>query len=637
MNDYNKFDAYPALSQEQFDFFVKLIYKIGGIQLDHKKQDLVVSRLGRRLAFHNFTSWNEYINFLKLESPEELTEFVNALTTNKSEFFRENIHFKFMEEKVREIHAKDPSYVFYFWSAACSFGCEPYTIAMVMENIGKGLGVTLNYRILATDIDTEMLNKADTGVYSFQDVKRDVPDNFLRQYFLAGKGPNASLARVRPELKCNIKFRPFNLISKDKLPLKFDFVFVRNVLIYFDPPTVEGVLKKLSSHLKLGGHLITGLCESVVIPEFSSRGNSIHQLPPKVSASARTAVNVAPSRIKVLIVDDSKVIQTVLNKLISENPAFEVSGVAGDPFEANELIAKVRPDVVTLDIKMPKMDGIAYLSKLAALNIPAIMVTGAADEDNHLILDAMARGATDVLIKPTPSQFESFKGQLWDALLSAKSANLQKSKKLVSSIPFAFEGKLSERIIAIGSSTGGTKALEVILCALPIEVPPVVIVQHIPPIFSRHLAERINQMAQITVKEAEDGEMAAPGTAYIAPGDRHMEIRDVGGKWRIKLNNDGPRNRHKPSVDVLFDSIAIEAGERALGVLLTGMGKDGAEGLLKIKHRGGSTFAEHESSCVVYGMPKAAIELGAADVIAPLQDIPMALAKRFNSKAKLAG
>ena len=427
MKNQERIGDYPDITNEEFDFFVKLIYKVGGIQLDQKKKSLVVSRLGRRLFHFSFSSWQEYIEYLKQDHPEEMTEFVNALTTNKSEFFREIVHFKHLEERVKETLAKDPNYTFSFWSAACSFGCEPYTMAMVMDNIGRGMGASLNYRILATDIDTEMLQKAENGVYSLHDVKRDVSDLYLKQFFLAGKGSNRSLVKVVPDLKRNIKFRQFNLVSKDRVPLKFDFIFVRNVLIYFDPSTVESVLKKLSSHLKPGGFLVTGLCEAVTIPGLSSRGNSIHQsFSAKDRLAERTVAAVSNAKIKVLIVDDSKVIQTVLHKLISENSMFEVSGVAGDPFEADEIISKVRPDVVTLDIKMPKMDGIAYLSKLVSLNIPAIMVTGAADEDNNLILDAMERGATDVLIKPTPKQFDSFKVQLWDALLSAKSAKLHK-------------------------------------------------------------------------------------------------------------------------------------------------------------------------------------------------------------------
>jgi chemotaxis protein methyltransferase CheR len=237
---------YPDITNEEFDFFVKLIYKVGGIQLDQKKKSLVVSRLGRRLFHFSFSSWQEYIEYLKQDHPEEMTEFVNALTTNKSEFFREIVHFKHLEERVKETLAKDPNYTFSFWSAACSFGCEPYTMAMVMDNIGRGRGASINYRILATDIDTEMLQKAENGVYSLHDVKRDVSDLYLKQFFLAGKGSNRSLVKVVPELKRNIKFRQFNLVSKDRVPLKFDFIFVRNVLIYFDPSTVESVLKKLS-------------------------------------------------------------------------------------------------------------------------------------------------------------------------------------------------------------------------------------------------------------------------------------------------------------------------------------------------------------------------------------------------------
>lgn len=335
-------------------------------------------------------------------------------------------------------------------------------------------------------------------------------------------------------------------------------------------------------------------------------------------------------RIKVLIVDDSALVRKIFSTELSKDPEIEVIGTAPDPFIARDKIVQLQPDVITLDIEMPRMDGLTFLEKLMTYYpLPVIVVSSLAKEGHDIVFKALELGALDIMVKPGSTYsvqelceqlIEKIKGA---AKVGRFSKRLQKEKTASS---FSSSNKLifktTDKIIAIGASTGGTEAIKEVLLGLPTEIPPILVVQHMPEHFTRTFAERLNSLCKFEVKEAEDGELASPGKVLIAPGNRHMLLKRSGTKFYVEIK-DGPLVYHqRPSVEVLFNSVAQTAGCNSMGIILTGMGKDGAKALLEMKNTGAFTIAQDEATCIVYGMPKEAVDLGAAVKIAPLFDIP---------------
>jgi two-component system chemotaxis response regulator CheB len=353
------------------------------------------------------------------------------------------------------------------------------------------------------------------------------------------------------------------------------------------------------------------------------------------------------AKTKVLIVDDSAVVRKLLTGVINADPGLEVVGTAVDAYMAREKIKLLKPDVLTLDVEMPKMDGITFLSNLMRLHpMPVVMVSTLTEKGAAVTLDALNYGAVDFVCKPKldiTNTFGDYAESLIAKIKMAARARVRpyknaRSVALLESggsrIPTRYSiddvmpdnmrprnFKTTDKLIAIGASTGGTEAIREVLELLPVDVPGIVIAQHIPASFSKAFADRVNSYCAITVTEARDGEMILPGHAYIAPGDRHLMVIRDGVRWRCRLSDEVPVNRHKPSVDVLFRSVAVNAGINAIGIILTGMGKDGARGLKDMADSGAHTIAQDEDSSVVWGMPGAAVELGACKEVLPLNKV----------------
>jgi len=339
-------------------------------------------------------------------------------------------------------------------------------------------------------------------------------------------------------------------------------------------------------------------------------------------------------KIKVLCVDDSALIRSVMTEIINSQADMTVVGTAADPLQARDLIKVTNPDVLTLDVEMPRMDGLEFLEKLMRLRpMPVVMVSSLTERGSEIALRALELGAIDFVTKPRLGvrdgllQYtELITGKIRTAAAarllpgrhgaSAKSAGENPQEPLLRSPLLS-----TEKLIIIGASTGGTEAIREVLLPLPPDAPAVLIAQHMPAGFTRSFAQRLNGLCRITVKEAEHGERVLPGYAYIAPGGFHLSLGRSGANYVAQLDQEPPVNRHRPSIDVLFDSAARHAGKNAIGMILTGMGRDGAEGLLRMKQAGAYTFAQDEASCVVFGMPREAIALGAADEVAPLAEM----------------
>lgn len=336
--------------------------------------------------------------------------------------------------------------------------------------------------------------------------------------------------------------------------------------------------------------------------------------------------------IKVLICDDSAVMRSLLAEIINSDPRLEVVGVAPDPLVARELIKSLDPDVLTLDVEMPRMDGIEFLDRLMRLRpMPVVMISSFTEHGSDETLRALELGAVDFLTKPGVSrQINEYAREICEKIVSAHCSRGRQMPR-VRAAPTGRTGGLAaeplgertlrERVVLMGASTGGTEAIREVLCALPVAFPPLLIVQHMPEMFTASFARRLDGLAAIRVKEAEQGERLQPGTAYIAPGHSHLLMVRGGAGMACELSSAPAVNRHRPSVDVLFESAAALLGKNALGVLLTGMGKDGAQGLLSLRKAGAWTLAQDQGSSVVWGMPREAAAIGAAIEVAALGEI----------------
>jgi two-component system chemotaxis response regulator CheB len=352
-------------------------------------------------------------------------------------------------------------------------------------------------------------------------------------------------------------------------------------------------------------------------------------------------------RVKVLLIDDSAVVRQVLQQLLSSEPSIEVIGAAADPIFAMERMKAQWPDVIVLDVEMPRMDGVTFLRKLMQERpTPVIICSTLTEAGTQTTLDALAAGAVTVIAKPKMGLKQFLNDSARDLVSAIRMAAQAKVKRTTGGavdakapavvvkhsadviLPPAGERALArttEHVVAIGTSTGGTQALQQLLTALPAVCPAIVIVQHMPPHFTAAFADRLNRLCRITVKEAQQNDRVVPGCALIAPGGKHMLLQRSGAQYHVELREGPPVSRHCPSVDVLFRSAARSAGPNALGIIMTGMGDDGAHGLKEMLDAGARTIAQDEASCVVFGMPKEAIRLEAAERIMSLDSLPEAI------------
>ncbi|WP_082548939.1 protein-glutamate methylesterase/protein-glutamine glutaminase [Variovorax sp. Root473] len=358
----------------------------------------------------------------------------------------------------------------------------------------------------------------------------------------------------------------------------------------------------------------------------------------------------SPKKIKVLCVDDSALIRSVMSEIINSQGDMTVVGTAADPLVARDLIKVTNPDVLTLDVEMPRMDGLEFLEKLMRLRpMPVVMVSSLTERGSEIALRALELGAIDFVTKPRLGVRDgllNYTELIAGKIRTAASARLLPARPAATAARATHEAApeallrspllSTEKLLIIGASTGGTEAIREVLQPLPPDAPAVLIAQHMPAGFTRSFAQRLDGLCRIRVTEAQQGERVLPGHAYIAPGGFHLSLARSGANYVAHLDQEPPVNRHRPSIDVLFDSAAKHAGKNAIGIILTGMGKDGAEGLLRMRRAGAHTLSQDEASCVVFGMPREAVALGAVDEVSPLNEISrrvMAHLRTFGERA----
>jgi len=352
-------------------------------------------------------------------------------------------------------------------------------------------------------------------------------------------------------------------------------------------------------------------------------------------------VGTATSVKKVLVIDDSALVRQLLTEILNADPGLEVVGSAADPYIARDKIKALQPDVLTLDVEMPRMDGITFLRNLMRLRpMPVVMVSSLTQRGAEVTLEALDLGAVDFVSKPrldVRAGLESYAEEIRQKVRTAARVPVARLESRLNAVPPKHSAdavldkrpprflRTTDRLVAVGASTGGTQAIRLVLSRLPADAPGIVVTQHIPGTFSESFAKRLDGATPLCVCQADDGQQILPGHVYIAPGDRHLLVERSGARYLCRLHDGPPVNRHKPSVDVLFRSVAQNVGPNAIGVLLTGMGDDGARGLLEMREAGAQTLVQDEHSSVVWGMPGEAVRLGAAGAVLPLERIAAAV------------
>lgn len=629
---------------------IGIVQAISGIKLSGEKRLLVTNRLQRRARQLKLDNFEKYAAYLREHREQEVKYLVSLLSTHTTSFFREAAHFDYLIDKIMPHYSKlnRPMRI---WSGASSTGQEIYSLAMsVAEYYRMKHGYTgplkNKLQILGTDIDFASIETANNGVYDRETCKNIRPD-LLARYFQEGKGELSGFYRIRNEIHDICEFKVLNLMG-EKYPVgQYDLILLRNILIYFDDQAITRIMTNLNSHLDKEGYMFLGHSESIahLKTNFTAVGNSIYRYKDAVKAESAViakAVAASGSRTRVMIVDDSAPIRKMLQKIFVPEHGFEVVAEAEDPLKARELLKAVKVDVVTLDIHMPHMTGIQYLESLPSgvQHPPVVVVTSVNYEEATSGLRCFELGALDVIEKPRLDDFlnesERIRNVVRDAA-QAKSLKRADSKMTVATGPVM---RLSMRateaeLILLGASTGGVEALTEILKEMPREVPPILIVQHIPPVFSATFAQRLSGICAFPVVEAANGMILQPAHAYIAPGGKQMGLKQVGGTLQISITDDAPVNRFKPSVDYMFmSSREIVKSRRTVAALMTGMGADGALGLKELRDLKVHTIAQDEATSVVWGMPGAAVKLGAAVEVLPLRKIAAAiLGHSFKRKA----
>ncbi|MBF0442374.1 MAG: chemotaxis response regulator protein-glutamate methylesterase [Oligoflexales bacterium] len=345
------------------------------------------------------------------------------------------------------------------------------------------------------------------------------------------------------------------------------------------------------------------------------------------------------NKIKVLVVDDSSVVRTLLTRILHSAGDIEVVATAPDPYVARQKLVMLKPDVITLDIEMPRLDGVTFLEKVMEyFPTPTVIISSLSQKGSETAFRALEAGAVAVIAKPALDVSESLQkigAEVIEHVRAASKANVRGFQRVKRTAVEKSSGnralsKTTHQLLAIGASTGGTEALKVLLPSLPADLPGTVIVQHMPPVFTKAFAQKLNEICPFDVKEAASGDYVRPGIALIAPGDFHVTLQRDGAYYVVGLNKNPPVHQVRPSADILFESVAEWAGANAIGVILTGMGRDGAKGLKKMHEAGSYNIAQNEESCIVFGMPREAIALGAVDRVLPLKDIAGALVTQFN-------
>lgn len=637
------------LGSDKIADLMGMINRISGINLGPDKRFLVETRLLRRTRQLALPSLDAYLDYFSKNRQQEVAHIISLVTTHTTQFFRESQHFDFLIDHGFAAILKNNIQTINVWSAAASTGEELYSAAICWHEFLRKSGSEnskVSFRGLGTDIDQKSIDKASKGIYQSTSVNR-LSNDLVRQYFLFGRDNISNLVKVCDMIHSECRFSHYNLISPHGINERFDIIFLRNVLIYFKPETAQKIIDNVTNHLNNWGLLFLGYSESLnnINHKMINVGHSIYQKKSDVgnraapsSKSISGVSTLERQKVRVFIVDDSATIRATLRKILSKEKGFEVVGEAENPKAISKKPTTAWVDVVTLDLHMPEQDGLSYLKSISDdMHPPVVVISSVSEKEGIEVMNCLELGATDYVEKPSAADFSQAEEQIRDVLKVASKQRFRKSVSKAQSTILPTYSYDPDDLIVVGASTGGVEAIKLLLAGFPKQTPPILIVQHIPPAFSKTFANRLRQSSPILVTEACDGEEIEPNHAYIAPGGKQMGVKKNLKKLFISITDDSPVNRHKPSVDFLFNSVAQNCPKKNISAaVMTGMGDDGAQGLLNLRHQGAHTIAQDEESCVVFGMPKVAIDLGGAVEILPLYSIAYHLFSGLKKTKKAA-
>lgn len=619
---------------------LELVSNLTGINLSEKNIKALKTRLIKRCKELKINSDEYYIHHLKSNINEELEHLIPKLTTHTTYFFRESSQLDFLYEYIYPKILKNERVN--IWSAACSTGEEVYSIAMsivnFLENNNLGLHHLRKIKIIGTDIDQNSIEFAKNGVYT-EDQVYSIDKGPLDRFFDKGQGEFTGYYRVVDELHEICEFYTLNLINGVYPKKKFDLIFARHVLMYFDLETQKNILERIITKLDNNGHLCLSFSESslgemiklkMVYSSVFSNSETVTKvdLRPKYRSSAK----------RVLIVDDSPFVVKKIHSILSADPRFVVVGKASNPVEAMAIMEDTKVDLMTLDINMPVMDGLTYLDTVVRENTdhPFVVMISSVDLSSaEKYIDLANLPSHEFMEKPDKKSWNTFGENLKEVC-----ASLFKRNKIFKRLDFdlsqkkiAYNNKKSSKdLIIIGSSTGGVDALSYILPQLPADTPPIIIAQHMPRLFTSSLAKRLNESCLPEVVEASEEMFIEYGHVYICPGDKNTSVYISDDKLTFSIM-DNKGQVYSPSINWLLNSVIYLKDQFNLyGIILTGMGDDGALGLKELHKEGGTTFAQDEATSVVYGMPKKAIEFGGVDKVCDLSNILGELFKHIDKK-----
>ncbi|MGE4131925.1 MAG: chemotaxis protein CheB [Bdellovibrionales bacterium] len=606
------------LSERDRQLVTKLIEELtGGVQNRAVGQDTLISNVERRMSDLQVEQLPQYLKLVDSD-PEELNRLVSSLTIHTTSWFRENPHFVAFQEILLE--ALNNSETFKVWCAACSTGEEVYSFGLMLEEFRR-IHPKFEYRILGTDLDVISLRTAEQAVY----LKKSMGFHVRRyeSHILEGHGKTEGYFTMSKAIRDRCRFRRHDLRqSQTQSDGPFHLVICRNVLIYFPPDTVARVIGHLVSNLGPQGRLMLGHSETIDAKDFGLKADG-HSIYSRFKATGSTVQ--LRDKYRILSIDDSATMRRYLSRTLT-GLGFE-SITVSNVSEATTFLNFNEVDIITLDLEMPEGRGDKWLEseRREGLRTPVIVISDVHESQAKDVIDLLQRGAQDYIEK---SELTSKPDRLKDAITAL--INSQNHTVTESGLNKAEPSKRPD-VILIGASTGGPQALAGLLERMPSHAPPIVVTQHIAPKFARPMAERLASISNLILGESEDGTPLQPGHVYLANGDHHIGIQEIKGQLSLTISHAPDFNGHRPSVDFLFNS-AIGLKFRIMAILLTGMGRDGALGLRFLRKEGAFCIAQSERDCVVYGMPKEAIERGGAEFVGTIPEIRMLLDKTLFKK-----
>ena len=608
-----------SLSPLETEAIFSLAEKLTGTcQQGSFRRDVLLQNVCRRITATSSTSLDSYLKIAESDS-DEFAHLISALTIHTTSWFREEAHFEKTWRELAQSRKYSKSNPLKVFSAACSTGKEPYSFALMFEDIRQS-NSEFDYQIMAVDIDGVSVMTAARGIYPIDELVT-IPEKYHR-YLRIGSGKSANFFTLSKEIMARCKFDTGDLREVDAtfenakyMSLgKWDLIICRNVLIYFTQSEVDKIIHSFCKHLETRGLLCLGHSEAVEAKKFGfeALGNAVYRtMPVEVSGDS--------SKRRILVVDDSAVIRKLIGSLFRKG-GYEVYEV-GSAQAASEFLQRGSVDVISLDLHMPEKDGPTWLreQRIKGLRVPVIIISDASPIEAVSVLGALEKGAQDYVEKRElnidPDYVVSKASCLADQhkTIKANDSSLRKTA-------LRAESTIRPEVIVIGASTGGTEALVTLLQNFPLHSPPILVVQHITPNFTKPFAERLSDASGLKLGSLEPPDLLKSGMIYLAQGDYHIGVRTSRGGLEGFSSQAAPAGRHRPSVDFLFHS-ASKLEVSVTGILLTGMGKDGAEGLLELSKSGAHTIAQDEQSCVVFGMPREAISRGAAKFVGNLHEI----------------